>query len=181
MKDKNNLGYGFRCRGCGHEWKIIGDNYSSTCDRCGDEYATMVSTLECVYCGYNFKGEQPSDCPECWEYASAYALDNWILNLDFNNPILSSPHEHMYEETWFYDKRYTDDNNYVFEPLIGSGDYVGWYECDSILYWYEGPRQKACELFAEMFKDDDANIYLQGYLLDKETKTLSGNGYPFIK
>lgn len=79
-----------------------------------------------------------------------------------------SDKQRIFPDEWLYSKEYSNDERMVFLAYDAN-----LYPLPDIKTWKLHTIKETCEKVAEMFKNYDKEIYLDGYLLDKDTKTLS--------
>lgn len=80
----------------------------------------------------------------------------------------NSDKQKMFPDEWFYNKEYSNDDRMVFQAYDAN-----LCPLPDIKTWKPHAIKETCEKVAEKFKDCEKEIYLDGYLLDKITKTLS--------
>lgn len=74
----------------------------------------------------------------------------------------------MFPDEWLYSKKYSNEKRMVFQAYDAN-----LFPLPDIKTWNPNAIKETCEKVAELFKDCDNEIYLDGYLLDKTTKELS--------
>lgn len=81
-----------------------------------------------------------------------------------------SDKQRMFPANWLYSEEHSNENKMVFLAYDAS-----LYPLPDIKTWKPHAIKETCEKVAELFKNCDKEIYLDGYLLDKTTKKLSKN------
>lgn len=79
-----------------------------------------------------------------------------------------SDKQRIFPDEWLYSKEYSNDERMVFLSYDAN-----LYPLPDIKKWKPHAIRETCEKVAEKFQNCDKDIYLDGYLLDKNTKTLS--------
>ena len=74
----------------------------------------------------------------------------------------------QFPEEWFYNKEYSNEDMSVFQAYDAN-----LYPLPDIKSWPEHSIKETCEKVVEKFRDSNKDIYLDGYLLDMDTATLS--------
>ncbi len=76
----------------------------------------------------------------------------------------------MFPDEWLYSEEYSNEDRVVFQAYDAN-----LYPLPDIKTWRPHAIKETCEKVSELFKDYDKEVYLDGYLLDKTTKSLSKN------
>lgn len=69
---------------------------------------------------------------------------------------------------WLYSKKHSNEKQAVFLAYDAN-----LYPLPEIVKWKQSTIKETCEKVAEKFKNCNRKVYLDGYLLDMDTKTIS--------
>lgn len=79
-----------------------------------------------------------------------------------------SDKQRIFPEEWLYNKEYSNEKRAVYQAYDAN-----LFPLPDIKSWPEHSIKETCKKASEIFKDSKEKIYLDGYLLDTKTHTLS--------
>ena len=79
-----------------------------------------------------------------------------------------SDKQRMFPEEWLYNDEYSDKNRSVYQAYDAN-----LFPLPDIKSWPKHSIEETCRKVSAIFKTSNKKIYLDGYLLDTETHTLS--------